>query len=117
MKVLRNTKVLKGLKQKIRNRRRQREKVIRSLEEVSRGTSNESSSMASINNEWQNWVALWGSDEANAKDIQGIGKLKGVSFNGNNHNKFSVLSRPKVVDVGPVLMPVVAGEDVEDGEV
>ena len=116
MKVLRDSKVMKVLKRKIRNRRRQRERVTRSVEEDSQGTHNDSSSMALVNKEWQNWVVLRGNEEAKAKDIKGIGDVISVSFKGNNQNKFSVLSRPKVVEKGPMSMPEVEGVDVVDGE-
>jgi predicted aminopeptidase len=55
MKVLRNSKEMKVLKQKIRHRRRQREKVTRSLEVPSESSNNVSVSTASMNNDWQNW--------------------------------------------------------------
>jgi hypothetical protein len=103
MKVLRNSKVLKHLKQKIHNRRRQRERVTKSLEEVNNFSNNETSSMASVNNDWQSWVVLKGDDKTKADDINDIGKAIGLSFSGANLNKFSVLSRSKKLDVGPVL--------------
>jgi hypothetical protein len=105
---------MKVLKQKIQNRRRQRERVTRSLEVASLKSQNESSSSGSVNNDWSNWVALNGSDVAKAADAKCIGKVIGVSFKGDCHNKFSVLSRQKNVDVGPVLMPVVDERDAEE---
>jgi len=101
MKVLRNSKVLKHLKKKIHHRRRQREGVTKSLEEVNNNSNNETSSMASVNNDWQSLVVLKGDDKTKADDIHDIGKTIGVSFSGANHNKFSVLSRSKNLDVGP----------------
>jgi len=59
--------------------------------------------MASANNDWQSWVALKGDDVTKAADILGIGKTIGVSFTGTDHNKFSVVARPKKVEDGPVL--------------
>lgn len=113
MKVLRKSKIMKVLKQKIQNRRRQRERVTRSLEAVSLNSLNESSSLGSVNNDWMNWVTLNGDEESKASNVQSIGKVIGVSFKGSCHNKFSVLSRHKSVDLGPVLMPVVVGRDEE----
>jgi hypothetical protein len=49
--VLHNSKILKVLKQNIQNRKRLREKVTRSLEEVNKSSFNESSSSASVNND------------------------------------------------------------------
>jgi len=50
-------------------------------------------------------------------DIQAIGKTLGISFKGNNQNKFSVLARPKGATYGPVLTPVEDEEGVVDGGV
>jgi hypothetical protein len=107
-------KILKVLKQNIRNRKRLREKVTRSLEEVKNSSCNESSSSASVNNDWKHYVVLNGSEQTKAKDVQDIGKSIGLSFNGSSHNKFGVLSRMKNVKLGPVLSPVL-DEGVEDG--
>lgn len=115
MKVLKGSKVLKLLKEKIRTRRRQRARVTKSLEEVHQNSSNESSTAASVTNDWQNWVALKGSTEAKAHDINDIGKTIGVSFKGLNHNNFNVLSRSKNTGLGPVLMPLVLEEGEVDG--
>lgn len=114
MKVLRKSKIMKVLKQKIQNRRRQRERVTRSLEAVSLNSLNESSSLGSVNNDWMNWVTLNGNEESKASDVQSIGKVIGVLFKGSCHNKFSVLSRHKNVELGLVLTPVVVGRDVEE---
>jgi len=117
MKVLRKSKIMKVLNQRIRNRRRQREKITRSLEVVSKGSPNISSSLASVNNDWKNWVALNGTEESKAADVQGIGKILGGTFEGCNHNKFSALSRSKNLELGPVLTPVMDGEAVSAGDV
>ena len=58
-------------------------------------------------------MALNGSDESKAADIQAIGKAISISFKGTTHNKFSALARPRGVTDGPVLTPV----EVEEGEV
>jgi len=117
MKVLQGSKELKVLNQKIRKRRRQRERVTRSLEVIHQSTKSQSTSSASVNNDWTNWVALNGSDESKAADIQAIGKTICISFKGTNHNTFSVLARPKGVTAGPVLTPVEVEEGVVDGGV
>jgi len=65
---------MKVLKNKIRKRQRQREKVTKSLEVGNQRSSNESSS-ASVNNDWKNWVVLRGKEEVVADDIWGIGKV------------------------------------------
>jgi len=116
MKVLRNSKFLKVLKQKIWNRGRQKARVTRSLEAASHSSTNESSSLASVNNDWKNWVVLHGSEATKAANVQCIGKAIGVSFKGSFHNKFSVLSCHKNVDLGPVLTSVVDGAaEVDEG--
>jgi hypothetical protein len=113
MKVLRGSKTMKAMNQKISNRRRQRENILRSLETTTHTSTSQSGSVASVNNDWKNWVVLRGNEETKADDIQGIGKTIGISFGGNNHNKFSILSRSKQVGVWPILSPVevVTGED------
>jgi len=113
MKVLKDSKVMNVLKQKICNRCRRRERVTKSLEEVHQISSNDSSSAAPVTNDWTNWVVLKGSEEAKKDDINDTGKTIGVSFNGTTHNKFVALPRSKKVEEGPVLTPVVD----EGGEV
>jgi len=114
MKVLQGSKKLKVLHQKIRQRRRQRERVTRSLEVPHQSTKSQSTSSASVNNDWTNWVALNGSDESKAADIQAIGNTIDISFNGATHNSFSVLARSTGVSTGPVLTPVAVEEGVMD---
>jgi hypothetical protein len=114
MKVLRKSQIMKVLKQKIQNRRRQRERVTRSLEVVSLKSQNESSTSGSVNNDWSNWVALNGSEVAKAEDAKYIGSVIGVSFEGDCFNKFSVLSRQKKGDSRPVLKPAVDEREAED---
>jgi len=117
MKVLQGSKKLKVLHQKIRQRRRQREKVTRSLEVLHQSTKSQSTSSASVNNDWTNWVALHGSDESKAADIQAISNTIDISFSGVTHNTFSVLARPTGVSSGPILTPVAVAEGVVDGGV
>jgi len=108
MKVLKNSPVMQVLKQKVRNRQSQRERVTKSLE-VDQSSNNETGSVASVNNEWKNWVLLHGNEKAMEADVQDIGKVIGVSFQGDLNNKFSVLSRSKKAEYGPVLMSVGEG--------
>jgi len=66
----------------------------------------ESSFSASVNNDWKNWVVLWGKDEVVKGDINCFGKYLGVKFYNDKANQFRVLSRgrkqkkEKVVEVG-----------------
>lgn len=115
MKVLRDSKVMKVLKQKIRNRRHKRERITKSLEEVNQSSNNDSLYVASVTNDWKHWVVLKGSKEASEKDIHDIGETISVSFKSNNFNKFSVLTRPKQGDLEPVLTSVVGEGDVVEG--
>jgi len=118
MKVLKNSDVMKALKQKIRKRQRLREKVTKSVEVAIIGSSNKSFSSTSVN-DWTNWVVLRGSEKAVAVDVEGIGKEIGVSFPGDITNMFNVLSRPKQAPKRPVLTladevgGVVGGEGVD----
>lgn len=98
MKVLENSHIMQGLKQKVRNRQHQRERVTKSLE-VNQSSHNESSSLASVNNDWKHWITLQGQNKAVEEDVLDIGKVIGVSLKGDMNNKFSVLSRTKKVDV------------------
>jgi len=54
---------------------------------------------------------------AKAADIQNIGKVIGLSFKGDNQNKFSILSRTKRVEEETVLMLVEIEGGVKDGVV
>jgi len=100
---------MKVLKQNARNRQRQRQRVTKSLE-LNQSSNNDSISLASMNNDWKNWVALKGCEKAVEEDIQEIGKVIGVSFKGDMHNNFSVLSRATKAELGPLLLPVEEGE-------
>jgi hypothetical protein len=117
LKALKDSKVMKVLKQKICSRRRRRERVTKSLEEAPHISFTDSEAAASVNNDWLNWVALKGGEEAKADDLNEIGKTIGVSFNGTTHNKFAALSRNKKVIGGPVLASVVHENVEEDGAV
>jgi hypothetical protein len=70
-----------------------------------------------VQNDWKNWVKLNGSEIEKEKDVQDIGNVIGVSFQGSSHNKFSVLSRSKNLELEPVLSPVGDGGADEDGGV
>ena len=70
-----------------------------------------------MTNDWTNWVALKGSEEVKKDDINDIGKIIGVNFNRTTYNKFTVLSRSKRVEEGPVLTSVVDEGGEVDGDV
>jgi len=53
----------------------------------------ESSSSASVNNDWKNWVVLRGEYEVVKVDINCFGKSLGVKFYNDKANQFRVLSR------------------------
>jgi len=117
LKVLRKSKIMNALKHKIRNRRRQRAKVTRSLEDVNHNSFNKSSSHVSVQNDWKNWMSLNGSEDAKLKGMQEIGKIIGVSFPGCRKLNGSVLSRSKNLVLGPILSPVGVGGAKVDGGV
>jgi len=68
----------------------------------------ESSSSASVNNDWKRWAILRGKDEVVKGDINFFGRSLGVKFYNDKANQFRVLSRGqkqkkksgKVVDEG-----------------
>jgi len=52
----------------------------------------QSDSQSSVNNDWKNWLLLHGSDRVAHEDFMGIGKEIGLNFDGDNNNRFDVLS-------------------------
>ncbi|MCH86865.1 cytochrome P450, partial [Trifolium medium] len=68
---------------------------IYSLKKVARlpSSSVETSSVASVNNDWKHWVVMHGNEQMAVEDVWGIEKAIEVKFNGDNVNMFSVLSR------------------------
>ncbi|GAU21582.1 hypothetical protein TSUD_131660 [Trifolium subterraneum] len=54
-------------------------------------SSEESSTSASVNNDWKNWVVMQGNDQVAEDDMRVIGKSIGVEFKGASENRFSVL--------------------------
>ncbi|PNX58449.1 hypothetical protein L195_g059196 [Trifolium pratense] len=91
---------LKALKKQVR-RRRGGDNVNRSCSMSRRASPAESSSSSSVNNDWQNWVAMQGTEQMTVDDIWGLGKTIGVKFQGDNVNLFNVLSRAGRVKKGP----------------
>jgi len=71
MKVLKNSDVMKTLKQQIRKCQRLRKQETKSVEVAPVGSWNESFSSVSVNNDWRNWVVLRGSEKATAEDVEG----------------------------------------------
>jgi hypothetical protein len=55
--------------------------------------TSDSSSSASVNNDWKNWVALKGKEEEVLNDVKGFGKALGVKFYNDKCNQFRLLSR------------------------
>jgi len=84
--------VLKTLKK----RARKRNNIVNSQQggdETSSGSSDKASSHSSVNKEWNLWVVLHGKEKEAAEDVWGIGKALGLQFEGDVHNRLSVLSR------------------------
>jgi len=50
-------------------------------------------SFSSVNKDWEHWVSVQGGSKAAAADVSSIGGLIGVKFNGDNNNRFNVLSK------------------------
>ncbi|CAJ2667463.1 unnamed protein product [Trifolium pratense] len=84
--------VLKVLKKSVRQRRGG-DGVNRSCTMSRQASSDDSSSLGSVNNDWKNWVAIHGNDQLAVDDVWGIGKAIGVKFRGDNVNMFNILSR------------------------
>ncbi|GAU20542.1 hypothetical protein TSUD_131000 [Trifolium subterraneum] len=84
--------VLKVLKKNVL-RRQGRAGVSHSRSVSRHSTTDDSSSSDSVNNDWKNWVAMQGNAQMVEDDVNGIGKSIGVTFKGDNDNRFIVLSR------------------------
>ncbi|MCI08523.1 DUF4283 domain protein, partial [Trifolium medium] len=84
--------VLNILKKNVR-RRSGRTSASRSCEVKRLGTSEDTSSSASVNNDWKHWVVMHGNEKMAVDDVWGIGKAIGVKFKSDNANMFSALSR------------------------
>jgi hypothetical protein len=55
--------------------------------------TSDSSSSASVNNDWKNWVVLKGKEEELLNDVKDFGKTLGVKFYNDKCNQFRLLSR------------------------
>lgn len=63
------------------------------LDVISKGSHvSDSSSSASVNNDWKNWVVLHGNADVVKEDVCCFGKSLGVKFYDDKSNKFRVLS-------------------------
>jgi len=54
-----------------------------------------SESQTSVNNDWQNWLVLHGTNKVVNDDVMGIGKEIGLNFKGDKNNRFDVLSNTR----------------------
>jgi hypothetical protein len=104
MKVLNKSDVMKVLKKKIHRRQQLRARASRSAELVPIASSNDATSSSSVNNDWQNWVALQGKNQVVLDDVQEMGRVIGASFLEHSQNKFDVLSRPKRATLESVVV-------------
>jgi len=52
----------------------------------------QSVSQSSVNNDWENWLVLHGTDRVAQEDVTGIGKEIGLKFGRDNNNMYDVLS-------------------------
>jgi hypothetical protein len=84
--------VLKLLMKKVHRRRRMTSSKALN-DAISKGSLvPESSSSASVNNDWKNWVVLRDKDEVVKGDINCFGRSLGVKFYNDKANQFRVLS-------------------------
>jgi len=85
--------VLKILMKKV-HRRRGANKSDALTDAIRKGSHvSESSSSASVNNDWKNWVVLRGKDDVVKEDVICFGKSLGVKLYNDKSNQFRVLSR------------------------
>jgi hypothetical protein len=52
-----------------------------------------STSLSSVNKDWEHWVSVQGGSKVVVVDATSIGGLLGVKYNGDNNNRFNVLSK------------------------
>lgn len=74
------------------NRRRKVHSVCSKDKEISNDSSSVNGSQSSVNNDWMNWLVLHGNSKVMSDDVKGMGKAVGLSFKGDKHNMFEVLS-------------------------
>jgi hypothetical protein len=84
--------VLKILKKSERQRRR-RVGVGQSSKGTTLVPSVEAISSASVNNDWQHWVAMQANNGVIEDDVLEVGQALKVTFGGDNANMFSVLAK------------------------
>jgi len=85
--------VLKILMKKVR-RCRGATKSVAFTDAIRNGSHvSESSSSASVNNDWKNWVVLRGKDDVVQEDVNCFGKSLGVKLYNDKSNHFRLLSR------------------------
>jgi len=84
--------VLKVLKNRAQRRKKSANSHSVSGEPV-QANSDEGSSSASVNKDWNNWVVLHGKEKEAAEDVWGLGKAIGLHFEGDIHNMFGALSK------------------------
>jgi hypothetical protein len=80
--------------QKNARKRRSRGAASRSRETGPRVSAEEGHSSSSVNNDWNNWVAMQDRDHAVEDDVMELGKFVGATFKADTTNMFSVLSKP-----------------------
>ncbi|GAU38950.1 hypothetical protein TSUD_363890 [Trifolium subterraneum] len=84
--------VLKILKKHDR-RRRGRSSATQLRGATRPGSSADTVSSASVNNDWKHWVVMHGTEKTAVDDIRDIGKAIGVVLNDEHSNMFSALAR------------------------
>lgn len=83
--------VLCSLKRNVSKRKRQQgvsKCVVNSKDIVEKP----SASQSSVNNDWNSWLVLHGTEQEANEDVLGIGKDIGLKFTGDRNNSFDVLS-------------------------
>jgi len=79
---------------------------------VSSTSESSKNSNSTVNKDWENWVVMNGKQEVIMTNVKEIGKVFGVSFNGDPNNSFNLLTK-----AGRRGWRAAGGVDVEGGDV
>jgi len=110
--------ILKTLKKQAKKRKvrtsshssKSKEPMLHSFPNTHSDSSNSSGS--SVNKDYENWINLKGTVEATTVDVENIGRVIGVKYNGDVMNKFNILYKE-----GRHQMQAVVGKEVSGWEV
>jgi len=84
--------ILKILKKRD-SKRKARKSSLRSKSEEILSSESSKNSNSSVNKDWENWILMHEKPEVVKADVKEIGRVIGVSFNGEPNNSFNLLTK------------------------